>query len=100
MDEIHTPDSSRYWELSEYESRYGQGQAQHMLDKENIRQWLLERGFSGEGRPPELTADIRVFLSKRYLQLQKRLTGTEPDLPAGDPAERLADNLKKAGILP
>jgi phosphoribosylaminoimidazole-succinocarboxamide synthase len=98
MDEIHTPDSSRYWELSEYESRYAQGQAQHMLDKENIRQWLLERGFSGDGQPPDLTDDIRVFLSKRYLELQKRLTGTEPQLPTGDPTQRLADNLKKAGI--
>jgi phosphoribosylaminoimidazole-succinocarboxamide synthase len=98
MDEIHTPDSSRYWELGEYESRYAQGQAQHMLDKENIRQWLLERGFSGDGKPPELTDDIRVFLSKRYLELQKRLTGTEPQLPAGDPTSRLAENLKKAGI--
>ena len=99
MDEIHTPDSSRYWELSEYESRYEQGQTQHMLDKENIRQWLIERGFSGEGQPPELTEDIRVFLSKRYLELQKRLTGTEPQLPTGDPTKRLAENLKKAGII-
>jgi phosphoribosylaminoimidazole-succinocarboxamide synthase len=99
MDEIHTPDSSRYWELSEYQSRYAQGQAQHMLDKENIRQWLIERGFSGEGRPPDLSEDIRVFLSKKYLELQQRLTGTEPDLPVGDPAERLAGNLKKAGII-
>jgi phosphoribosylaminoimidazole-succinocarboxamide synthase len=99
MDEIHTPDSSRYWELSEYQKRYAQGQAQHMLDKENIRQWLLERGFSGEGRPPDLTEEVRVFLSRRYLQLQKRLTGTEPELPSGDPARRLVDNLKKAGII-
>ena len=98
MDEIHTPDSSRYWEASEYESRYAKGEAQHMLDKENIRQWLLERGFSGDGQPPELTDDIRVFLSKRYLELQKRLTGSEPQLPTGDPAQRLAENLKKAGI--
>jgi len=98
MDEIHTPDSSRYWELSEYEPRYARGEPQHMLDKENIRQWLLERGFSGEGRPPKLSDDIRVFLSKRYLELQKRLTGTEPQLPTGDPAQRLADNLEKAGI--
>jgi len=75
------------------------GQAQHMLDKENIRQWLIERGFSGEGQPPDLTEDIRVFLSKRYLELQKRLTGTEPELPSGDPAERLVNNLKKAGII-
>jgi phosphoribosylaminoimidazole-succinocarboxamide synthase len=70
-----------------------------MLDKENIRQWLLERGFSGEGRPPDLSEDIRVFLSRRYLELQKRLTGIEPRLPTGDPTQRLAENLKKAGIV-
>ena len=51
------------------------------------------------GKPPDLTDDIRVFLSKRYLELQKRLTRTEPQLPTGDPTQRLADNLKKAGII-
>jgi phosphoribosylaminoimidazole-succinocarboxamide synthase len=99
MDEIHTPDSSRYWELSEYQSRYEQEQSQHMLDKENIRQWLLERGFSGEGQPPDLTEDVRVFLAKRYLELHKRLTGAAPELPTGDPGRRLYDNLKQAGII-
>ena len=46
IDEIHTPDSSRYWIESEYEKRYNSGENQKMLDKENIRQWLIDRGFS------------------------------------------------------
>ena len=60
IDEIHTPDSSRYWISNEYESRYANGENQLMLDKENIRQWLIEKGFSGEGTPPELSEDIRI----------------------------------------
>ena len=46
IDEIHTPDSSRYWIASEYEKRFRAGENQNMLDKENIRQWLINRGFS------------------------------------------------------
>ena len=47
IDEIHTPDSSRYWLNNEYEDRYASGEKQNMLDKENLRQWLIENGFSG-----------------------------------------------------
>ena len=53
IDEIHTPDSSRYWLAREYLQRFMAGQEQQMLDKENIRQWLIkEHGFSGHGKPP------------------------------------------------
>jgi phosphoribosylaminoimidazole-succinocarboxamide synthase len=99
MDEIHTPDSSRYWEREEYQARYDKGDSQKMLDKENIRQWLLERGFSGQGSAPPLTDEVRVALAGTYLNLQKRLTGSEPVLPSGDPNQRLAANLRKAGII-
>ena len=58
IDEIHTPDSSRYWVADEYEQRLARGEDQRMLDKENIRQWLIrERGFSGHGKPPEIPAE-------------------------------------------
>jgi len=99
IDEIHTPDSSRYWELDEYERRYDQGQEQKMLDKENIRQWLLQRGFDGHGKPPELTDEVRLSLARTYLDLQQRLTGREPVLPETPPAERLLANLKRHSIL-
>jgi hypothetical protein len=53
IDEIHTPDSSRYWVADEYEARFAKGEDQRMLDKENIRQWLIrERNFQGHGTPP------------------------------------------------
>jgi phosphoribosylaminoimidazole-succinocarboxamide synthase len=100
MDEVHTPDSSRYWEAAGYRARFAAGQPQEMLDKENIRQWLLERGFSGQGRPPVLTDQVRLELARTYLALQKRLTGQEPELPSGDAGERLRANLSRAGILP
>ncbi len=99
MDEIHTPDSSRYWEAKEYQQRFESGDSQKMLDKENIRQWLIKRGFSGEGTPPELTREVRAELAKTYINLQKRLCQTEPEFFSGDPNQRLFDNLKSAGIV-
>jgi phosphoribosylaminoimidazole-succinocarboxamide synthase len=98
IDEIHTPDSSRYWIASEYEKRFNEGQSQNMLDKENIRQWLIERGFSGEGTPPVLTDKIRVTLAERYIELYTQLTGNEFHPLLGDVKSRIERNLEKAGI--
>ena len=98
IDEIHTPDSSRYWIASEYEKRFNEGQSQNMLDKENIRQWLIERGFSGEGTPPVLTDKIRVTLAERYIELYTQLTGNEFHPLFGDVKSRIERNLEKAGI--
>jgi phosphoribosylaminoimidazole-succinocarboxamide synthase len=98
IDEIHTPDSSRYWIASEYEMRFNEGKNQNMLDKENIRQWLIERGFSGEGTPPVLTDEIRVTLAERYIELYNQLTGNEFHPLLGDVKSRIEMNLEKAGI--
>ena len=97
IDEIHTPDSSRYWVASEYEKRFNNGESQKMLDKENIRQWLIDRGFSGEGTPPELTEDIRITLAERYVELFKILTGREFKPAIGNVNDRIKENLKKEG---
>lgn len=100
IDEIHTPDSSRYWEASEYQARFEKGEEQRMLDKENIRQWLIkERGFQGHGTPPEIPGDVRADLAKKYVMNYERLTGEAFQPAAGDPVSRLEANLKKAGIL-
>ena len=98
IDEIHTPDSSRYWIASEYEKRFNERKNQNMLDKENIRQWLIERGFSGEGTPPVLTDEIRVTLAERYIELYTQLTGNEFHPLLGDVKSRIERNLEKAGI--
>ena len=68
-----------------------------MLDKENIRQWLIERGFSGEGDPPELTDDVRVSLSEQYIDLYKRLTGEAFNPVVGDVKTRIIKNLSESG---
>jgi len=98
IDEIHTPDSSRYWVADEYEDRYLKNKKQNMLDKENIRQWLIEKGFSGEGTPPELTDDIRVFLAEQYIDLFRILTGVTFDPVVGDVESRIYKNLEYAGV--
>lgn len=98
IDEIHTPDSSRYWIADEYEERFQNGDDQLMLDKENIRQWLISKGFSGEGTPPELDEDIRVLLSEKYIELYKILTGQDFNPSIGDVRNRIQTNLKNAGF--
>ena len=98
IDEIHTPDSSRYWITDEYEARFNKGEGQKMLDKENIRQWLIERGFSGGGTPPALTDEIRVALAESYIELYTKLTGQDFYPKLGDVKSRIENNLEKAGI--
>jgi phosphoribosylaminoimidazole-succinocarboxamide synthase len=100
IDEIHTPDSSRYWVADGYPERFARGADQEMLDKENIRQWLIkEHGFSGHGKPPPLTDDVRVMLAGKYIQVFEKLTGTAFASSVGSVAERIRQNLRAAGYL-
>jgi phosphoribosylaminoimidazole-succinocarboxamide synthase len=98
IDEIHTPDSSRYWVADGYEERFRRGADQEMLDKENIRQWLIrEHGFSGHGQPPALSDEVRVMLAGKYIEVFERLTG-EPFLSeVGSVEERIRKNLAAHG---
>ncbi len=98
IDEIHTPDSSRYWIADDYERRYKAGEKQNMLDKENIRQWLIEKGFSGEGAPPKLTDEIRISLAEQYIELFEILMGKSFEPVVGDVLERIQKNLEYAGV--
>jgi phosphoribosylaminoimidazole-succinocarboxamide synthase len=100
IDEIHTPDSSRYWVADGYADRFARGADQEMLDKENIRQWLIkEHGFSGHGKPPPLTDDVRVMLATKYIEVFERLTGTTFESAVGSVAERIRRNLRAKGYL-
>jgi phosphoribosylaminoimidazole-succinocarboxamide synthase len=100
IDEIHTPDSSRYWVADGYEDRFAQGKDQAMLDKENIRQWLIkEHGFSGHGTPPPLTDEVRVMLARKYIEVYERLTGETFTSGVGSVAERIERNLRAKGYL-
>jgi len=100
IDEIHTPDSSRYWIAGPYEERFQKGADQEMLDKENIRQWLIkEHGFSGQGSPPPLTDEVRVMLARKYIEVYELLTGETFSSGVGSVAERIQANLKAKGYL-
>ncbi len=77
IDEVHTPDSSRYFYQSGYEQRQQSGEPQKQLSKEFVRQWLIENGFQGkEGqRVPEMTDAIVTSISDRYRELYEQMTG-------------------------
>lgn len=77
IDEIHTPDSSRYFYLDGYQERQQNGEPQKQLSKEFVRQWLIENGFQGkEGqRIPEMTDDYVASVSERYMELYEHITG-------------------------
>ena len=77
MDEIHTPDSSRYFYSEGYEERFAKGEPQRQLSKEFVREWLMDNGFQGkEGQQvPEMTDDIVRGISDRYVELYEHITG-------------------------
>ena len=99
IDEIHTPDSSRFWVKSEYEDRFSNRKPQKMLDKENIRQWLIDKGFKGEGTPPKLTDDIRTLLAGKYIELYRVLLGKDFIPKIGNVRDRIETNLSKHKII-
>ena len=74
-DEVHTPDSSRYWYRDGYPERFARGEPQRKLDKEFLRVWLMERGFMGDGAPPAIPDAVRQELSLRYQEAYRLLTG-------------------------
>ncbi len=77
IDEIHTPDSSRYFYSEGYERRLADNEPQKQLSKEFVREWLIENGFQGkEGQQiPEMTVEIVNQISKRYIELYENITG-------------------------
>lgn len=94
MDEIHTPDSSRYFYADGYETRQEKGEAQKQLSKEFVREWLIENGFQGkEGQAvPEMSDAWVTTISERYIELYEKITGTRFDKAAmtTTPAETYA----------
>jgi phosphoribosylaminoimidazole-succinocarboxamide synthase len=100
IDEVHTPDSSRFWRLDSYAERLAQGAEPENFDKEFVRLAYAERGYRGDGPPPAMPAELWVNASLRYTAVYEMLTG-QPFAPAAYPAEpRLAANLRQAGWLP
>ena len=93
VDEIHTPDSSRYWYLDSYEQAMAAGSDPKAMDKEYVRRWLAEQGYRGDGPPPTLPDDVRCEAARRYVETYERITGAAfvPDVEP--PLERIRRNL-------
>ncbi len=86
IDEVHTPDSSRFWRADTYEARLSAGEEPENFDKEFIRLWYAEQGYRGDGAPPAWSEELAVQASLRYQQVYEMLTGRE--FEAGEyPAE-------------
>jgi len=77
IDEIHTPDSSRYWYADGYQERLAVGEPQRQLSKEFVRQWLISNGFMGKDgqKVPDMTPEVVNSISERYIELYEHLTG-------------------------
>jgi phosphoribosylaminoimidazole-succinocarboxamide synthase len=93
IDEIHTPDSSRFWFRESYEQRIAARQAPESFDKEYLRRWLAEQGFRGDGPIPHIPDEVRMEAARRYIGACEAVQGKpfEPDTPA--PRARREKNL-------
>ncbi|KKS98492.1 MAG: phosphoribosylaminoimidazolesuccinocarboxamide synthase, phosphoribosylaminoimidazole-succinocarboxamide synthase [Candidatus Gottesmanbacteria bacterium GW2011_GWA2_43_14] len=77
IDEIHTPDSSRFWKKDSYREKLRQGFEPDNFDKEFLRIWYADRGYTGEGEPPKMTEDLIVKTALRYIAIYEMITGRE-----------------------
>ena len=93
IDEVHTPDSSRLWQLASYEQRLAAGQEPEALDKEYVRRYLVDQGYRGDGPPPPLPDEVRVEAARRYIAAYERVTGQTFAPDVQDPLPRLRRNL-------
>ncbi len=98
-DEIHTPDSSRYWMADTYEKNFAAGTDPDKLDKEYVREWFAAQGFRGDGEPPAIPDEVKIEAAKRYIKAYELITGQEFAVEDCPPAERICANLEKAGYL-
>ncbi|MFA5948540.1 MAG: phosphoribosylaminoimidazolesuccinocarboxamide synthase [Candidatus Gracilibacteria bacterium] len=95
IDEIHTPDSSRFWFANEYEKRLASGEEQKKIDKEYLREWLADRNFRGEGEIPTIPDDIKIETARRYIEAFELITGQTFTAEVGDVSARISQNLQK-----
>jgi len=93
IDEIHTPDSSRYWHRDSYERALSQGTDPTQLDKEYLRVWLGNQGYRGQGKPPEIPIDVRCEATRRYIEAFEQITGRAFEPDTQPIVERIRQNL-------
>ena len=98
IDEIHTPDSSRYFYKEGYEERQENGEPQKQLSKEFVREWLMENGFQGKDgqKIPEMNKEFVKSVSERYIELFEKVSGTKFEKPElENPLDRIEKNVLK-----
>jgi phosphoribosylaminoimidazole-succinocarboxamide synthase len=94
IDEIHTPDSSRFWFDGTYAERFARGEDPESFDKEYVRRWLAAQGFKGDGPIPHIPDEVRVEATRRYVHAVETVTG-EPFVPnLEDPTPRIRRNMR------
>lgn len=96
IDEIHTPDSSRFWVQKTYLERFNKGLEPEIFDKEILRLWYAKRGYKGDGKPPKMSEKLIEDLSKRYIAIYEKITGKKfvPDMTK-DVNQRIKNNLNR-----
>ncbi len=98
IDEIHTPDSSRYFYSEGYQERFEKGQQQKQLSKEFVREWLMDNGFQGKDgqKVPEMTEEIVNGITDRYIELYEHITGEKFNKAASENlSDRIFNNVEK-----
>lgn len=96
IDEIHTPDSSRFWFSNTYEARMSAGKDPESFDKEYLRRWLVEQGFRGDGPIPHIPDDIRIESARRYIEACDTIRGASFTPNLDPPIERIKKSLNIA----
>lgn len=98
IDEVHTPDSSRFWKADTYEERFGTGEDPENFDKEFVRLEYAKQGYRGDGMPPRMADELWAAASERYITIYELLTGKKFEAGAYPVEPRLIENLRKAKI--
>lgn len=94
VDEVHTPDSSRFWYADSYQAAFEKGENQKKVDKEFLRQWLMDQGFMGDGEPPVIDDELRCEVAQKYIEAYELITGEkfEPsDLTPEEEVQKITD---------
>lgn len=96
IDEIHTPDSSRFWIKATYRKKFSSGEEPENFDKEFLRLWFREQGYKDDGEPPKMPLEFIAKVSERYMAIYEKITGEKfiPDT-SGRVEERIRKNLKQ-----
>lgn len=100
IDEIHTPDSSRYWVKKTYKQRFKKGLEPESYDKEPLRIWFKEHGYTGKGTPPKMPPQFIAKMSMLYMGIYEKITGKKfiPDMTK-NVNKKIKDNLLKVGLF-